>query len=710
LVAAVALVAGCLTLERAVASEPVLRIEAVSNRADLVSGGEVLLRITGKATTLTRNDQRLARSMHPSATGDQSLALVRGLRPGRNTISVGSGKRKAELTVIDHKIGGPVIAGPQVEPWVCATEENGLGPAKDKQCNTPAVYTLHYMSSTTRQFAAYDPENPPADVATTTTDEGRSVPYIVRVERGVIDRGIYAIAVLFKPGEPWEPWAPQRSFNGKLLVPFGGDCTPQHGQGAPESVLVDSALSRGFAVLTSSLNVLGQDCNDVVSAEALMMLKEHFIEAYGPVRYTMSNGCSGGSMQQNWIAANYPDLLDGIQPSCTYSDIWITMQEAEDCHLLDHVFDSTSPHLWLVPAQQAAVSGHAATTTCRSLWDNPTGTAQYARTWFDPDYAEGCGLSADLVYSAESNPKGVRCTLQDYAVAIWDRRSQSRWGPVEKKIGQGFANRPFDNVGVQYGLVALQSGQIVPEQFVDLNEKIGGLDIDWNYQAQRSEADPAALEIAYRTGRVTYPRASAKVPIMDLRGTSNYEIHTDHHSYVFRARLDQANGHHENHVLWTSDVPLVGDPGKVQASFELLDQWLTRIEKDKAPGSRAAKVLRNKPGEAVDACWIATRKVTDQSTCRARFPYYADPRLAAGAPWTDNILKCRLKPLRRDDYNVSFSDAQWDRLRKVFGQGVCDWTKHGVAQRPSVPWLSYAGGPRGKPLGPTPVSRLVSGP
>ena len=53
--------------------------------------------------------------------------------------------------------------------------------------------------------------------------------------------------------------------------------------------------------------------------------------------------------------------------------------------------------------------------------------------------------------------------------------------------------RPYDTVGIQYGLNALNSGLIVPEQFVDLNEKIGGFDIDLNYQAARSEADPGAM-------------------------------------------------------------------------------------------------------------------------------------------------------------------------------------------------------------------------
>jgi len=481
--------------------------------------------------------------------------------------------------------------------------------------------------------------------------------------------------------------------------------------------LDDQALSRGFAVAMSSLNILGQNCNDVVSAEALMMLKEHFLETYGPIRYTIGYGGSGGSMQQHWIASNYPGLLDGIQPFASYPDVWETVQEAEDCHLLDRYFDS-SP-LWAVTAQRAFVEGYAAETVCRSNWDNPTGNAQMSKTWLDPDNGPGClggatGAGATSlepnppwVYDAQTNPTGKRCTLQDYGVAIWGRRTAEAWGAVEQRIGRGFANRPFDNVGVQYGLQALESGEILPEQFVDLNEHVGGLDIDWNWQPQRSEADPAALEIAYRSGRVTYPREAAKVPIIDLRGTSNLEIHSDFHSYAMRQRLIQANGHADNQIIWTSAVPLLGDPIGNQAAFLLIDKWLANIEADTSTDPLEVTVLRNKPVEAVDACWIAGKKVTDMNLCRAAFPYFGDPRIAAGGPLADNILKCQLEPVDRGDYKVDFTNDQWERLKRIFATGVCDYSKPGVGQQPSVPWLTFADGPGGQPLGPPPVSRPV---
>ena len=61
---------------------------------------------------------------------------------------------------MNHPIGGPVIAGPQVQPWVC---QNG---SADPQCNAPTTYTYEYKSSLTGQLETYDPASPPTDVAT----------------------------------------------------------------------------------------------------------------------------------------------------------------------------------------------------------------------------------------------------------------------------------------------------------------------------------------------------------------------------------------------------------------------------------------------------------------------------------------------------------------------------------------------------------------
>jgi hypothetical protein len=682
-------------------------IRVLSTRADLVSGGDALVEVDApipKAGELRVwvNGDDVTSSFKPGP-GGLLLGLVDGLRVGDNDVMVGAADGRgpaAHLTITNHRIQGPLFAGPQVQPWICATDQFGLGPATDASCSAPTKYQFFYKSTAGGPLNPYDPASPPADVANTTTDQGRTVPYIVRLERGVIDRGIYDIAVLFDPSKPWDPTAPQPAWNGKVLWPFGGDCQPNHVQPAPvffgqPMVFNDQALSRGFAVASNGLNVLGADCNDVVSAEAMAMTKEHLIDIYGPVRYTIGNGCSGGSMQQHWIAANYPGLLDGIQPTCSFPDIWDTMQEAEDCSLLNRQFQQ-APTEWADPAAQTAVTGHGFTSVC-TAWTSPNGG--YARIWLDPDNGPSCirlgtaGASPPWVYNATTNPTGVRCTLQDYQVALFGTRPQD-----------GFANRPFDNVGVQYGLQALLSGKISPEQFVDLNANVGGYDIDWKWQPQRSEADPLALVNAYRGGRITYARELATVPIIDLRGTANTGIHSDVHSYITRARLDAANGGHANQVIWTTGGPIFGDPSVGAQSFLLMDKWLAAIEADHSQAPLEVKVRRDRPSGAQDACWIDGQEMTDRAQCDSAYPHYALPRIAAGGPLANDVLKCQLKPLRRSDYPVAFTGDQWQRLQTTFPQGVCDYRRSGVDQGPSIPWLTYESGPGGQPLGPPPES------
>ncbi|HEY7199643.1 MAG TPA: DUF6351 family protein, partial [Candidatus Dormibacteraeota bacterium] len=487
-----------------------LRIDVLSSRADLVSGGDALVQVevprfvSPSRVRVELNGDDVTAGFATRADG-RFLGLVTGLRDGANDLTARAAFAEgARITLTNHPIGGPIFSGPQVQPWICNNTANGLPAAQDAQCDVPAQFRFVYMSTATGQFAAYDPANPPAAglVASTTTDQGVTVPYIVRLERGVQDRGIYDVAVLSDPAAPWAPWASQAGWNHKVVWTFGPSAAVHHSNGPPQPVLIDMALSRGFMVANNSLNTHGQNENMPVSAEAMSMLKEHITETYGEIRYTIGSGCSGGSIEQYVLAADYPGLIDGIMPNCSYQDSWTTGTEVGDCHLLLHYFNGTAPGTF-TPQQQAAVMGTKDTTAC-ALWDGSFASGAI------PSLAANCALPPALVYDAATNPTGVRCTPQDYEVAIWGTRPQD-----------GFANRPNDNVGVQYGLDALNAGQITPEQFVALNQGVGGADIDANFTAARTMADAPALPIAYRAGQVTSGREWADVPIIDLRGSHN---------------------------------------------------------------------------------------------------------------------------------------------------------------------------------------------
>jgi hypothetical protein len=118
-----------------------------------------------------------------------------------------------------------------------------------------------------------------------------------------------------------------------------------------------------------------------------------------------------------------------------------------------------------------------------------------------------------------------------------------------------------------------------------------------------------------------------------------------------------------------------------------------------------AKVLSNRPAEAVDTCFIEGQAVTDPATCAAAYPHYSNPYVAAGAPFSTDNIECQLKTLERADFgSVTFTDALWARLQAVFPGGVCDYSKPAQNEQPSIPWLTYEAGPGGLPLGAAPAS------
>lgn len=651
-------------LPAAVLTAQRVALRPVSSRADMVTGGTALLQLEGNvragALRLSVNG-REANAVFRSGRGSAVLGRVEGLPLGKSRLELRAGRQKARLEVTNHPITGPVFSGPHQAPFVCQTEAAGLGPALDSHCSAKTQVSWVYKSNdpAKKGFQPFDPGGPrPADVAKTTTSQGQAVDFIVRRERGTINRAIYEIAMVQDPSGPLaDPWTETKGWNNRLVYSFGGGCRAGYRQGGAASALNEQMLAFGYAVATSSLNVLGNHCNDLVSAETLMMVKAYFVTQFGPPVHTIGWGGSGGSIQQHLIAQNYPGLLDGILPTASYSDIITVAPGTVDCSLLDRAFGGASAQ-W-TEAQKAAVSGYATWGVCANGW---------IRSGYSP------GMVSPAACAPVVPAGSARCTLEDNQVNAFGRDPAT-----------GYARRALDNAGVQYGLAAFQTGKISAEQFVELNERIGGYDRDGNIVPSRTLADPAAVRAAYRTGRINSGAGGlATVPIIDFRAYVDLadNIHDRYRSLATRERLKAANGNVDNQVILTNP------PGRLSIGFlRQMDQWLDNIARDTAPGTLAQKAARNRPPDLADACWTKEgEKIAEPQTfdgpgrCNAMYPNHGNPRIAAGGPLRDDIIKCALKPLDPGDYGKPLTADQLDRLRRVFPGGVCDYSKPGIEQ------------------------------
>ena len=68
------------------------------------------------------------------------IGLVDGLKVGDNLVTARAKRASAaRITITNHPIGGPIFSGTQVQPWLCSTAENGLGPEKDIRFSEDAV-------------------------------------------------------------------------------------------------------------------------------------------------------------------------------------------------------------------------------------------------------------------------------------------------------------------------------------------------------------------------------------------------------------------------------------------------------------------------------------------------------------------------------------------------------------------------------------------
>jgi hypothetical protein len=687
-------------------------IDVLSSRADQVSGGDALIRVEARRShhlRVLRNGTDVTDAF--AREGRALVGLVEGLRVGHNRISVYDRRRRvASKRLENHPIEGPIFSGPHQRPFVCKTHTvAGLGePLVDNQvgdgfrvlapdgstagwsrnCSIAPRVDWLYRRKNTNTLVPLPPGPLPADV----DEAANGAPFIVRRERGTINRFIYSLAML---ADPTAGDTDASRWNRRLVYYFDGGVAIGRNQGAPGgNALNQDLLSRGYAIAHSSGNRTSVHYNMVLGGETALMTKERFVERYGVPLYTVGVGGSGGAIQQYLYGQNNPGLLDGAIPTHSYPDMVTQTIHVGDCELLERymdVTDAANPK-WAVWDQREWLIGLNASDTFPNPYrGGAPGSTECVNGWR--------GLTP-LAMNPLFGTAGAGTERMDPAVMAavhW-----THWEDVKNVYGvgpDGYARQTWDNVGVQYGLQALTDGNITPAEFLDLNAKVGswkdpgdmvqegapflpGTFDPWsmrNQQAGRRSGSIAAMNAAYREG--LYFDGDIDIPIIDWRPylEERLDMHNSHQSFASRQRMLDHDGRASNQVIWFSGP----DDNRIFEAFEVMDEWLL----DERPPEATDRCFTNTGAEIArgSRVWDGILNTRPDGVCTTTYPLHSTSRIVAGGPLRGGVYKCALqsvsKAIARGLYGSwKPSAAERAQLEAIFPTGVCDYTKDDVGR------------------------------
>jgi hypothetical protein len=752
--AAVAAAAAALVVAPAALATPdSIELSVVSSPAQYVSGDDARIevsvpdKVSLEDVVVTLNGTDVTAAFGPDPEGNHQLeGVVTGLPLGESVVAANShkgangDKHNDELRLVNNPLQGPIFSGPHQQVFLCSTAgnaaSNGLPPIpQSPTCETPTVVSYVYRS-TTGAFLPFDPAAPPpaSAIAQTTTMDGKTVPMILRWERGVINRFMYSIMMLSPASQTATP--DLSAWNGKALFSFSGGVAIGHYQGSPSTgdMRYLPGLQMGYAVLYSTGTRTNTHYNLQLGGETAIMVKDRFVSAYAEPEYTVAVGGSGGAIQQYVYGQNHPGLIDAGVPQYSYPDMVTQTIHVGDCELLERWADSQ------VLANPL------------SMW----------RTWLNRTLIEGLNSSAILTnpYAAlmpyMPTPGSTECingwrglsplalnplfgTAPGYDPAVYGPVEWTHWGDLVNIYGTdetGFARSPWDNVGVQYGLAALKSGAITGAQFLDLNANVGSwkrsadmvqegcpyiaalcasqLPDVWSARnmqlspdggatpAPRREGNREAQHAAYRSGMVF--RGKLDIPVIDWRHylEAFLDMHNSHQSFAARQRLLNYDGDASNQLIWFTGVPQPGQPGtrfdQTPQALLVLDLWLENIAAHPELG-----VAGNKPADAVDSCFAADGSLIargdgvwngildggPKGVCAQTYPPFGTSRIVAGGPIEGGVFKCALQPVAdavaRGLYGSwSPSATELARLNAIFPSGVCDYSRPDAGLPPEL--------------------------
>ena len=721
-----------------------VNVNVLSSEKDQVSGGEARIQVvmpenvTSEYLSVQLNGADVKSVLVEDLVNHTLTGVITGLALGENTLQVSSASNDYPVTPLDvvltnHSLVGPIFSGPQQQPFYCNAEDMaaiGLD-APDGNCMADTLVSFKYLT-TAGAWADYTQGmERPDDMSTTTTSDGIELDFIVRWERGTINRFMFSIAMLSSGSQDLE-LPDLDSWNKKLLFYFRGGTAIGHGQGdfSNRRALYVEGLKRGYAVAFSTGTSAKTHYNLQVGGETALMLKERFITEYAVPEYTVAVGQSGGAIQQYLYSQNHKGLLDAIIPSFSYPDMLTQTIPAGDCGLIERWIDFTimaNPEShWTDWNQRTLVEGmNASNEVSSELFEYslappgvPNGGSECSEIW---------NSLATLVY----NP--LYGTVDNVSPEDQVNTEWTHFGDAINVYGvadDGYANRTWDNVGVQYGLGALTDGTITADEFIDLNfnagtwkqesdmiqegcpyirELCGAIDTsqsvfpeqidpwaarnfalsDGVNPAPRAVADLGAIENAINAGFVNM--GDIQIPTIDLRVylEDELDMHNTIQSFVTRQRLINFDGDASNQVIWFFDPDLSGDENHYDAvpeALDVMDDWMSNIA-----ANPENSISANKPVLAKDACFDAEgvlvsagddvwNGILDESqekgVCTARNKTYTNSRMVAGAPLSNDVFKCDLQPVTTAVESGLYgewvpSTEQLETLNAIFPDGVC---------------------------------------
>ncbi|MFT5161995.1 MAG: hypothetical protein ACI9FJ_000563, partial [Alteromonadaceae bacterium] len=588
-----------------------------------------------------------------------------------------------------------------------------------KDCLSKTRLDYFYIDNNGKHHL-YEKPTQPADIQMITINDTQ-VPFIIRVERGVINRFIYTITMLV--GETSEhKLTSTKYYNNKLIFAFGGGSGIGFRQGRLNMRKIlerrSEQLKLGYAVIGSTGNITSNTYNMLLAEDTAVRVKRQFISRYGEPQYTVGIGGSGGAIQQYLFAQNHPNLLDGIIPQYSYPDMLSQTIYALDCDLVEHYFairDTDNPNWANWPYRESILGLNHSDDIEQRLPElaminqaasgimpqSPTGNSECINGWF--------GLSSLI-----NNPR-MPYLRSYYDNPIVKQVHWSYWQDLVNIYGkdsQGFARTTWDNEGVQYGLRAFAKNAITADEFLKLNRQVGGwkpqqaMETEnfffafgrkfpvwltmWsrhnitelqNNSATRRSASLEAIEKAYRYGQIFVGQLN--VPVIDVRHYLEDKLDMHHASASFssRLRLEQKNNA-DKQLIWMSHK----DYDYTTKAFATIDQWLSNIRQNPE-----RSIAANKPIDGVDKCadengltiaqgeqvWDGQWNDKKAGLCSQSYPIYSTSRIQAGDSWAASTFKCQRQSVTQAIDKGLYGQQDMlllkPLLEQIFTTGVCDY-------------------------------------